>query len=128
MITINIDIKEYDDFAMKFWRIILDEAINTWIKKSVYKLQDKVQEEQVSQKVYDTWLLANSYQTEFSNLYGKLENSRLYWLFQHEWFRFRNWRLHKWRPWFIDAVKKNQDLPAKVISEEIQNTIKKFVW
>lgn len=128
MINIIIDSKAYNDFAFKFWRVILDGAIDDWIKKSIFKLQEKVQDEQIAQKVYDKWVLANSYQTEFSSLYWKLENSRLYWLFQHEGFKLRNGKMHKWRPWITDALSKNEDIAEDTINDEITNTIKKFLW
>jgi hypothetical protein len=37
MITVNL--KQYDEFTRKIWALVVDKAIDTWIKKAVIKLR-----------------------------------------------------------------------------------------
>lgn len=133
MITINL--KNYDEFTRKVGQLVVNKAINTWIEKSLKLFQEKVQKEQIEQKVEDKWVLFSSYvtKTKKSALFWELYNTRLYWLFQHEWYTqwvwWRNtWEFKEWRPWFTDAVNENRTIPEDTIWEEINKTIKKILW
>ena len=137
MITINLT--NYDKLVKQVWEIVVDKAIDTGIKKTIYKLRWEVSKEQVNQKVFDTWLLANSYREQFSKLTWELYNFRKYWLYVHEWHKQEVWRFVpaiwkrlkqsfiKGRPWFTDTLEKNSKLPEEVIAQELFNIFKK-IW
>lgn len=136
MITINL--KNYDEFVNKVWKLVIDKSIDTWIKKTIIKLRWEVSKEQVAQWVFDTWVLANSYREKFSTLKWELYNFRKYGLFVHEWHTQQVWRFVpainarlvkpfvKGRPWFTDALEKNKDIAEDTISEEILKTLSKL--
>lgn len=136
MITINL--KNYDEFVNKVWKLVVDKSIDTWIKKTIIKLRWEVSKEQVAQWVFDTWVLANSYREKFSTLKWELYNFRKYGLFVHEWHKQQVWRFVpainarlvkpfvKGRPWFTDALEKNKDIAEDTISEEILKTLSKL--
>ena len=136
MITVNL--KEYDEFTRKIWALVVDKAIDTWIKKAVIKLRWEVSKEQVNQKVFDKWVLANSYRESFSKLRWELYNFRWYWVFVHEWHKQQVWRFVpaiwkrlkqpfiKGRPWFTDTLNKNQEVPEQIISQELYKLLSKL--
>ena len=120
MITVKLD--NYDDIARKIGSLVLDKSINDWIKKTIVQLDWKVKLEQRRQRVYDTWLLINSYQDKFKNFQGELYNIRKYWIYQHEGTKYI-----KARPWFTDALEDNKYLPEKTINKEITSLLK-VLW
>jgi hypothetical protein len=136
MITVNL--KQYDEFTRKIWALVVDKAIDTWIKKAVIKLRWEVSKEQVNQKVFDKWVLANSYRESFSKLRWELYNFRQYWVFVHEWHKQQVGRFVpaiwkrlkkpfiKGRPWFTDALEKNKEVPEQIISQELYKLLSKL--
>ena len=118
---IKVEVHNWESLASAIWGLVLDRAVNDGIKKTIIKLDWEAKEEQRSQRVWDTWLLANSYKTKFSNLLWELYNFRKYWIYQHEGTKHL-----KARPWFTDALEANKYLPEQVINKEILNTLKKL--
>lgn len=73
-ITLN-EVEGLDDLLKKIWYLSLKKVLNKSIRKSVFYT------EREAKKVtpVDTWLLRNSYETNFEDLEWRLRNFREYW-------------------------------------------------
>lgn len=72
---IRIDKIEWiDEFLKKIWELSVQKVLNKSIKKSIFTLE---REAKLVTPV-DTWLLRNSYETNFENLEWRLRNFREY--------------------------------------------------
>ena len=71
---INARIEWIDEFLKKIWELSVQKVLNKSIKKSIFTLERTWK---INTPV-DTWLLRNSYETNFKDLEWRLRNFREY--------------------------------------------------
>lgn len=71
---IEVQIKDIDELIKSFGKLNVQGALNKAIKKSIFTLERTAK---INTPV-DTWLLRNSYETNFGNLEWTLRNYREY--------------------------------------------------
>jgi HK97 gp10 family phage protein len=74
------NVKWLDELLKKFWKIRVENVLNTWIRKAIITTQRKA----IQETPVDKWFLRKAYRTDFKNLEWKLENKTSYGIFVHE--------------------------------------------
>ena len=100
------------EFIQKLADLNAKDSIDRGIKKGIYLLEwlSKIE------TPVDTWVLRNSYRTEFLPWIWKLINFREYWLYVHEWTKYIKWNpfleraVQKWENWLVAIFAKEVDL------------------
>ena len=80
MVNVNYKVTWLDELLKKFWKVKVNETLNTWIKKSIIYMEGVAKKE----TPVDKGFLRNAFRSEFSNLEGRLYNTKKYAPFVHE--------------------------------------------
>ena len=102
---IRANIEWIDDFLKKIWELSVQKVLNKSIKKSIFTLE---REAKLITPV-DTWLLRNSYETNFKDLEWRLRNFREYAPFV------------EWRVWFMEqTLNDNESRINEIFKQDIE--------
>lgn len=71
---LNLDYEWLDEFLVKIWALTVQKTLDKSIKKSIFTLEREAK----LRTPVDTWLLRNSYETDFRPLEWTLRNFREY--------------------------------------------------
>lgn len=74
MIDFKYNVEWLDDFLKKLWQLTFEKNLNKSIKKAIYLVERQAK---INSPV-DTWLLRNSYSTDFMWLKWEVWNYRIY--------------------------------------------------
>ena len=106
---IRIDKIEWlDDFLKKIWELSVKKVLNQSIKKSIFTLERTWKQN----TPVDTWVLRNSYETNFKDLEWRLRNFREYGVYVEA------------RQWFLQRTI-DEEMPN--INRIFENDIKEFL-
>jgi len=107
-IKIWLDFEWIDEICKKIWALVISKTINDSIKKSIFYLERELK---LTTPV-DTWLLRNSYETEFTELEWNIRNFREYWIYV------------EWRKGFVQSVfDKSSEHIKQIFEWDIQKLI-----
>lgn len=111
---LDIQFDWLNDFVQKIMKYDWRKAINSAISKSIFVIEREAK----IQTPVDTWILRNSYITEFDDLIWRLINTREYWLYVHEWTRF-----FQWNPFIQRAVENTDEKVTMIFSKEYDDLL-----
>lgn len=106
MVNIEYDQQQLEEIQKQFWSEVVQNMLDTSIKKSIILLQRYA----IQETPTDQWHLRNGFQTEFKKSFGRLFNPVEYAVYVHDWTKphtapfgkIADWANRHWlNPWSV---------------------------
>lgn len=132
---LNIKTEWLDDFLKAIWELQVRKVLNQSVKKAIILTERNAK---INTPV-DTWILRNSYETKFGELFWELRNFRLYAPFVHYWHKQEVWRFVpalwkrlkksfvEWNPWMDRTANQSEPKINDIFEKDIEKMLNSLV-